>query len=138
MSTYRTQGKGSLNFLCSTRYRTCSQKHGLNFLSANAVTARLKSPASSVFNENFDVKTNGAGDKLISSYVDSQNTFGAMLRTEFHCVVNRETDEVIYLLYGSLDQPDLAVVAPRRFQAVDLNDENGKQLLDDMRKSFRR
>lgn len=53
------------------------------------VKARLKSPASAKFpwySEDL-VKDLGNGRYVISAYVDSQNSFGAMLRTNFVCTV---------------------------------------------------
>lgn len=52
------------------------------------VRDRLKSPATAEF-PTFDYKTWDLGDNtyVIKSYVDSQNGFGAKLRTDWHCKV---------------------------------------------------
>lgn len=54
-----------------------------------AVKRQLKSPASAKFPwTNLDtVSTDGAGKFTVTSYVDSQNSFGAMLRANYTCVL---------------------------------------------------
>lgn len=51
------------------------------------VKPRLKSPASAKFASKAEstVVNHGEGKYLVRSYVDSQNAFGAMIRTEYFC-----------------------------------------------------
>lgn len=51
------------------------------------VKLRLKSPASAEFETSYEDAVKQINDSIfeISSYVDSQNGYGAMLRTRFHC-----------------------------------------------------
>jgi hypothetical protein len=61
------------------------------------VTENLKSPSSAKFAgflEKLDaqVSTQGNGDRLYKGYVDSQNGFGAMLRTQFECSYTASDD----------------------------------------------
>jgi hypothetical protein len=53
------------------------------------VSEKLKSPASAEFESGFSSKILKVGNKSyeVNSYVDSQNGFGAMIRTEFYCKV---------------------------------------------------
>jgi len=54
------------------------------------VEARLKAPSTASFGD-AKVVPMGGGEYLVSSYVDAQNAFGAMLRTHYDCTV-RTTD----------------------------------------------
>ena len=53
----------------------------------SAVTGILKSPSSADF-RGWQRRENADGTFEISGYVDSQNSFGAMLRAQFSCSVN--------------------------------------------------
>lgn len=57
----------------------------------NYVKENLKSPATAEFAGIYDSHTSiihlGEGKYKVSSYVDSQNSFGAMIRTKFTCTV---------------------------------------------------
>lgn len=60
----------------------------------------LKSPSSAKFANEFDDETkykiNSDGSIIIQSYVDSQNSFGAMIRTHYRCTVrNGEIEDVV-------------------------------------------
>ncbi|MCK5215925.1 MAG: hypothetical protein KAR05_11315 [Candidatus Omnitrophica bacterium] len=62
------------------------------------VKARLKSPASAKFPGVFEgsqdhVKHMGNQEYVIDSYVDSQNGFGAMIRTYFRCKIKQVSDD---------------------------------------------
>ena len=53
------------------------------------VTRKLKSPSTADFEFGFSSKIDKVGEKgyEVDSYVDSQNGFGATIRTNFHCEV---------------------------------------------------
>lgn len=53
------------------------------------VSAQLKSPASAEFPEGYSQYTTALGDDKfkVVAWVDSQNSYGAMLRTNFSCEV---------------------------------------------------
>ena len=53
------------------------------------VTRQLKSPSTADFEFGFSSKIDKVGEKgyEVDSYVDSQNGFGATIRTNFHCEV---------------------------------------------------
>lgn len=53
----------------------------------SAVTGILKSPSSADFG-GWQRRENADGSFEISGYVDSQNSFGAMLRAQFSCSVD--------------------------------------------------
>jgi len=61
----------------------------------HAVAERLKSPGSADFQSVFQVAPAyaGNGQYFIRSYVDSQNGFGAVLRTPFDCVAETKDGE---------------------------------------------
>lgn len=55
------------------------------------VTERLRAPSTAQFNPDGEAETvriPGTSDYSVSTWVDSQNGFGAMIRTEFDCTVN--------------------------------------------------
>lgn len=56
------------------------------------VTTNLKAPASAEFGT--IEATRSGGEWIVTGYVDAENSFGAMLRTDFQCTV-RVTDGVI-------------------------------------------
>lgn len=76
------------------------QRTAWNFAKTLIVDAGvLKSPATAKFPfspRSFDYKGDGVWE--IRAYVDSQNGFGAMVRTEFTCTVVKRTDR--YSLLG--------------------------------------
>lgn len=53
------------------------------------VSSKLKSPSTADFEYGFSTKIDKVGEKgyEVDSYVDSQNGFGATIRTNFHCEV---------------------------------------------------
>ena len=51
------------------------------------VTKRLKSPGSADFPWSFGEVTNVGGKFTVRSHVDSQNSYGALLRTNYVCTV---------------------------------------------------
>jgi hypothetical protein len=55
------------------------------------VKDRLKSPGSADFSEENDV-TEAGGSWTVSGVVDSQNSFGALLRNQFSCTVKPRPD----------------------------------------------
>lgn len=60
------------------------------------VVERLKAPATAAF-QSFDklsVSGSGTGPWRVSGYVDSQNSFGALLRSNYTCVVEFSGDNV--------------------------------------------
>lgn len=66
----------------------------------NGIKKILKSPSSAKFADEFDDETkykiNSDGSIIIQSYVDSQNSFGAMVRTHYRCTVrNGEIEDVV-------------------------------------------
>lgn len=54
--------------------------------SRNAVRARLKSPGTAEFGEAY-ISEPASGIYIIRSYVDSQNSFGAMIRMKYFCKI---------------------------------------------------
>lgn len=54
------------------------------------IEAQLKSPSTAKFNPDLDYGVKKVNDTVftISSYVDSQNSFGAMVRTNYTCTLN--------------------------------------------------
>lgn len=56
------------------------------------VLERLKSPGSAQFQQPTDIKVNGKGLFTVSASVDSQNGFGALLRTSYTCVIRHIGD----------------------------------------------
>lgn len=64
------------------------------------VKAKLKSPSTAEFPGLFEkskhISSLGNGEYLITSWVDSQNGLGAMLRSKFKCVV-KVTEDKVYL-----------------------------------------
>lgn len=56
--------------------------------SQNCVNEKLKSPSSSEYpvNTEFVTKSNDS-TYIVNSYVDSQNGFGAMIRSKFVCII---------------------------------------------------
>lgn len=66
----------------------------------NGIKKILKSPSSAKFADDGDDETkykiNSDGSIIIQSYVDSQNSFGAMVRTHYRCTVrNGEIEDVV-------------------------------------------
>lgn len=74
------------------------------------VKRSLRSPASAVFprlgdGARISGDLSGTADVSISGYVDSQNSFGAMLRSSFHCTQYRKDGQWIvtaHVLPGAL------------------------------------
>jgi hypothetical protein len=66
---------------------------GAGLACQDAMRRRLKAPATAQFPlvREVDVDRTGDGKYSYRSYVDSQNSFGAMLRTQFSC--DAETDD---------------------------------------------
>jgi len=56
-------------------------------MSETLVKQRLKSPSTASFNNYPDITYIGDSSFKVISYVDSQNSFGAMLRTKFEATV---------------------------------------------------
>ena len=66
---------------------------------------RLKSPASAKYPSGYSNYTThlGAGQYRVTAYVDSQNSFGAMIRNDFICTVQHTEGDSYSLV--SLDFP---------------------------------
>ncbi|MVX36119.1 hypothetical protein [Myroides sp. LoEW2-1] len=64
----------------------------------DCVKSQLKSPSSAIFANSNEKKQsvtyNGSGVYVVRSWVDSQNSFGAMLRSNFECTVKFEGTKV--------------------------------------------
>ncbi|KUF45257.1 MULTISPECIES: zinc ribbon domain-containing protein [Myroides] len=64
----------------------------------DCVKSRLKSPSSAIFANSNEKKQsvtyNGSGVYVVRSWVESQNSFGAMLRSNFECTVKFEGTKV--------------------------------------------
>ncbi|GEM_PF-2626972 len=77
-------------------WKTSDNKSMAYLMCEDWVKNRLKSPSSAEFPGVFDgkleniIQTNQRYS--IRSYVDSQNSFGAMLRTNFHCVTTQTSE----------------------------------------------
>lgn len=61
------------------------------------VSANLKAPATAEYNVT-DVIDRGAGEYWIDGTVDAQNEFGALVRSDFRCVVQAGTVEDLDLI----------------------------------------
>ncbi len=68
------------------------------------VEAQLKSPATADFS-NTTAQVNSDGNYNVAGQVDSENSFGAMLRTGFKCVVevNTETTKLLDISFTEAD-----------------------------------
>jgi hypothetical protein len=76
-------------------------------MSQHFVKDRLKAPASAEF-QNFSdaaVIHEGAGVYSVSSFVDSQNSFGAKLRTRYRCTLQDKGNEKWHLVDLKIDRP---------------------------------
>lgn len=64
------------------------------------VTQRLKSPATAQFPYTSDhaVDTDKSGNFVVESYVDSENGFGANIRTHYRCTMIRLGDDKFVLV----------------------------------------
>jgi hypothetical protein len=61
------------------------------------VEEELKAPSTAKFQPSPDaVITNNGSYYFVKSYVDAQNSFGAMIRTDFICKVSNPNPETIY------------------------------------------
>ena len=62
----------------------------------DAVRERLKSPASARFAGYGDKTVNVIGDNpwIVGGVVDSQNSFGALLRSRYQCIIKREGSSI--------------------------------------------
>lgn len=56
------------------------------------VSKTLKSPASAVFSDPYDIDTDDYGRVYAEVAVDSQNSYGAVVRTKFGIVISDVTD----------------------------------------------
>lgn len=66
------------------------------------VKDRLKAPGSARFPDFFDdddeVRVSSVGDRYtVRSHVDAENSFGALLQTDFTCVVEDDGDDTMTL-----------------------------------------
>lgn len=68
-----------------------SEKYDAKERALYLVKSTLKSPSSAVFGEPYVIKT--ANTFEVGGYVDSQNSFGAMLRTTFTVVLSKNGDQ---------------------------------------------
>lgn len=68
-------------------YRARHGEVGAFIAAKDYVSVRLKSPASAKFASSSDstIVNQGDGKYLVRSFVDSQNAFGAMMRTNYIC-----------------------------------------------------
>lgn len=90
------------NLKTNTTNNTVSSVDNNKFLAYNYaikfVKKELKSPSSAVFptgNEKYDSVTDlGGGEYEINSWVESQNSFGAQIKTDFSCKIIIKDDVV--------------------------------------------
>lgn len=71
------------------------EKYKIYDIAQESVKEYLTSPASAKFPniDSDDVTINGTGDSyFVNSYVDSENGFGASLRTKFECFIEKDDD----------------------------------------------
>lgn len=63
---------------------------------------RLKAPRTAKFPYSMDISItdNGNGNYTVNGYVDSENSFGAMLRTDFECKMFYNTSDESFYLTG--------------------------------------
>ena len=59
----------------------------------NFVLKKLKSPSSAKFPWDGKAHHLGTNKYALTSYVDSQNSFGANIRTHFKCIVNKAPEQ---------------------------------------------
>ena len=76
------------------------------YISHQFVEKMLKAPSTAIFQDCFDAKVAYTGNKtyFVYSYVDSQNSFGAMLRTEYIAQVQQIDDR--WRLLGIITDDD--------------------------------
>lgn len=82
-------GLGGLGSIASEPPAPKHDKITAYVISQDFVSKRLKSPVSAKFPSFSEEYVCYLGEKRyqVSAYVDSQNSFGAMIRTQFNCVV---------------------------------------------------
>ena len=92
--------KGALIFIIRAYdfYLTMSEKTGYQLLSQDTIKSILKSPSTAKFPRITDWKFKKEFEKvIIQSYVDSQNGFGAMIRSEFQFII--ENGQITSLIF---------------------------------------
>lgn len=67
-------------------------KYGAIVAAEGFVRDRLKSPGSAVFPLDMDVSRGAGGGWVVKGYVDSQNSFGGLARTNFTAKLHESTD----------------------------------------------
>jgi hypothetical protein len=86
------------------------QRYGAFTVCKDFVEDRLKAPATAKFRNFFQddgevrVSDSGDGTFVVTSTVDSQNGFGALVRTGFICIVATEDGERFRLVDLALDE----------------------------------
>lgn len=73
----------------------CNSRVDASLMAEHFVEQRLKSPSTAKFGPYRDMTIAPTGEQcefLVSSYVDAQNSFGAMMRTNFTAVVRYKPD----------------------------------------------
>lgn len=70
------------------------------------VEDRLKAPSTAEFGGPYSQVTahNGGGRYTVDTYVDAQNSFGAMIRTDFTCVVQHKSGDTYTLVSLDMDE----------------------------------
>lgn len=71
--------------------RKSDREFTVEVLSRQFVEGRLKSPSSAEFS-NIQIKQENDSVYRVFGVVDSQNDYGAMLRSRYHCVVELKSD----------------------------------------------
>jgi membrane protein involved in colicin uptake len=71
--------------------KLAGQRETVQTMAHDYVLGSLKAPKTATFADHSDVRNLGKGTYEVSSYVDSQNSFGAMIRT--HYAITLKTDD---------------------------------------------
>lgn len=90
-NSHTTKAKSELNYNLDRSYRIAKEY----------VLKDLKSPSTAKFADIMDVryKDNKDNSYTLESWVDSQNSYGATLRTKFRCIVKPDINQCIDLTF---------------------------------------
>ncbi len=79
--------------------RRCGDKISAYLMSETFVKRRLKAPSSAAFPGHTDatIVRIGCGSWHVSSYVDAQNSFGALIRTRFSVVMSYDGEQTWHI-----------------------------------------
>jgi len=88
----------ALLLACNGSSRPVHDDLGAKIACKDYVKARLKAPGTAKFGDALVMPWKGDGCYQVSGYVDSQNSFGALLRTKYRCYVCSSGKQDVYFL----------------------------------------